>query len=74
METQHSPMTREAVYREPRHWGTSDERITAAQLSYLKTLMLDAGEQSTDLEDMTHVEAALRIEELQRRTGRRSCK
>jgi hypothetical protein len=42
--------------------------MTAAQRSYLQTLATEAGEDFDEEEDLT--KAALRIEELQKRTGR----
>jgi hypothetical protein len=56
-------------FRDPEHWKTGDEPMTAAQRSYLETLMTEAGEQLDD-DALTKAEAAIRIEELQKRTGR----
>jgi hypothetical protein len=57
--------------RDPHEWKTGDEPITTAQRSYLETLLREAGEDvPEDLSDLTKAEAALEIEELQRRTGR----
>jgi hypothetical protein len=57
--------------RDPQEWKTGDEPITMAQRSYLETLLREAGEDiPDDLSDLTKAEAALEIEELQRRTGR----
>lgn len=58
------------AFREPEQWKTGDEPITAAQRSYLETLATEAGESVDDLDGLTKAEAARRIEELQRRTGR----
>jgi Protein of unknown function (DUF3072) len=55
---------------DPRDWKTGDEPMTAAQRSYLETLMREAGEELKGENGLTKAEAALRIEELQRRTGR----
>jgi hypothetical protein len=44
--------------------------MTAAQRSYLQTLATEAGEDFDEEEDLTKAQAALRIEELQKRTGR----
>ena len=60
----------EAPFRDPEHWKTGDEPMTAAQRSYLETLMTEAGEQVDDDANLTKAEAAIRIEELQKRTGR----
>jgi len=59
----------QGAIRDPHEWKTGDEPITAAQRSYLHTLATEAGEQVDD-EGMTKSEAALKIEELQQRTGR----
>jgi hypothetical protein len=59
-----------APFRDPQHWKTGDEPMTAAQKSYLSTLAAEAGEAFDDTESLTKAEAALRIEELQQRTGR----
>ena len=57
-------------FRDPEHWKTGDEPMTAAQKSYLSTLATEAGESLNDDEPLTKAEAALRIEELQKKTGR----
>jgi hypothetical protein len=59
-----------APFRDPEHWKTGDEPMTAAQRSYLHTLATEAGEDFDEDEELTKAEAALRIEELQKRTGR----
>lgn len=56
--------------RDPEEWKTGDEPMTAAQRSYLQTLSTEAGERFDESEELTKAEAAKRIEELQRRTGR----
>jgi Protein of unknown function (DUF3072) len=56
--------------RSPEHWKTGDEPMTAAQRSYLQTLATEAGEEFDENEELTKAAAALRIEELQRKTGR----
>ena len=55
---------------DPHDWNTGDEPITAAQRSYLETLAREAGEELNGDGALTKAEAALRIEELQKRTGR----
>ena len=57
-------------FRDPSHWKTGNEPITAAQKSYLSTLATEAGESVEDLDSLTKSEAALRIEALQAETGR----
>ncbi len=59
-----------ALARDPREWKTGDEPMTAAQRSYLETLSTEAGETFDAGEQLTKAQAALRIEELQRKTGR----
>ena len=57
--------------RDPHDWKTGDEPITTAQRSYLETLLREAGEAlPEDLDTITKAEAALRIDELQQKTGR----
>jgi Protein of unknown function (DUF3072) len=56
--------------KDPAEWTTGDEPMTGAQASYLKTLSDEAGEPFQD--DLTKAEASLRIDELQKRTGRGS--
>jgi hypothetical protein len=60
----------ETPFRDPEHWKTGDEPMTAAQRSYLATLMTEAGEQLDEDANLTKAEAAMRIEELQKQTGR----
>ncbi len=64
-----APHHDQGAIRDPDEWKTGDEPITAAQRSYLLTLASEAGERVDD-EGMTKAEAAKKIEELQRRTGR----
>jgi hypothetical protein len=59
-----------STLRDPHDWKTGDEPMTAAQRSYLETLTREAGEDFDDEMELTKAEAALRIEELQRQTGR----
>ena len=54
--------------KDPSEWTTGDEPMTGAQASYLKTLSDEAKEPFQ--EDLTKAEASLRIEELQKKTGR----
>lgn len=62
---------REATaFRDPEHWKTGNEPMTAAQRSYLQTLATEAGEDFDEDEELTKAEAALRIDELQKQTGR----
>jgi len=54
--------------KDPDKWKTGDEPMTGAQRSYLKTLSDQAGEEMN--ENMTKAEAAKRIDQLQKKTGR----
>lgn len=54
--------------KDPDEWTTGDEAMTGAQMSYLKTLSDEAGEEFN--EKLTKAEASKRIEELQQKTGR----
>jgi Protein of unknown function (DUF3072) len=54
--------------KDPSDWVTGDEPMTGAQRSYLKTLSEEA---HTEFDDsLTKAQASVRIEELQRITGR----
>ena len=57
--------------RDPQDWKTGDEPLTAAQRSYLETLATEAGETIHDIDTLTKAEAALLIERLQQKTGRK---
>lgn len=75
MRNQDQTNNRESTpFRDPEHWKTGDEPMTAAQRSYLQTLATEAGEEFDEDEHLTKAEAALRIEDLQKRTGRVSSK
>ena len=54
--------------KNPDEWKTGGEPMTGAQRSYLETLASEANEEVD--ENLTKAEAAKRIEELQRKTGR----
>jgi len=57
--------------KDPDEWATGDEPITGPQLSYLETLLQQAGqERPDDLESLTKADASKRIDELQDATGR----
>lgn len=56
------------MQKDPATWTTGDEAMTGAQRSYLKTLSEEAGEPVD--ETLTKAQASLRIDELQKRTGR----
>lgn len=54
--------------KDPHEWSTGEESMTGAQSSYLKTLSDEAGEPFD--EKLTKAEASLKIDELQKQTGR----
>ena len=54
--------------KNPEDWTTGDEPMTGAQRSYLKTLSEEAKVQFD--ENLTKAQASMRIDELQRTTGR----
>ncbi len=56
--------------KDPENWVTGGEPATGPQLSYLRTLSQEAGEQLD--ESISKADASKRIEELQARTGRGS--
>lgn len=57
--------------KDPDEWATGDEPITGPQLSYLETLLQQAGRERTDdLASLSKAEASKRIDELQAVTGR----
>jgi hypothetical protein len=57
--------------KDPDEWATGDEPITGPQLSYLETLLQQAGrERPDDLASLSKAEASKRIDELQAVTGR----
>ncbi len=68
--TQHSSTDPSLTKLDPHDWKTGDEPMTAAQRSYLETLAREAGEELSGEIELTKAEAALRIEELQKKTGR----
>ncbi len=54
--------------KDPHNWVTGDETMTGAQASYLKTLSEEAGEPFDP--KLSKADASLRIDALQKRTGR----
>ena len=54
--------------KDPDYWVTGDEPMTGPQMSYLKTLSQEAGEEFD--EKLSKADASKRIEELQSKTGR----
>ena len=54
--------------KDPHDWTTGNETMTGAQASYLKTLSEEAGEEFDP--SLSKADASLKIDELQKRTGR----
>ena len=54
--------------KDPDNWTTGDEKMTGAQMSYLKTLCEEAGEAFDP--GLSKAEASKRIDALQDKTGR----
>ena len=54
--------------KDPDDWVTGEEPMTGPQMSYLKTLCAEAGEEFN--EKLSKAEASKRIDELQAKTGR----
>ena len=54
--------------KDPHDWATGQETITGAQASYLKTLSEKAGEEFDPA--LSKADASLKIDELQKKTGR----
>ena len=71
MSDDHSAGPNSSNLRDPHDWKTGGEPITASQKSYLDTLATEAGEQVANIDSLTKSEAALRINDLQEKTGRK---
>lgn len=56
------------IEKDPHEWVTGDETMTGAQASYLKTLSEEAGEKFDP--SLTKADASLKIDQLQKKTGR----
>ena len=56
------------IEKDPHEWVTGDETMTGAQASYLKTLSEEAGEEFDA--SLSKADASLKIDELQKKTGR----
>ncbi len=54
--------------KDPHDWTTGNESMTGAQASYLKTLSEEAGEEFDP--SLSKADASLKIDELQKKTGR----
>ena len=54
--------------KDPHDWATGHETMTGAQASYLKTLSEEAGEEFDPA--LSKADASLKIDELQKKTGR----
>jgi len=62
------PEPEPGTVKDPDDWKTGDEPMTGAQHSYVETLAREAGEEVPA--KLTKAEAAKKIEELQKKTGR----
>jgi Protein of unknown function (DUF3072) len=60
----------DTTLQHPEQWKTGDEPATTAQRSYLETLTREANEEWDPNRSWTKSEAAVQIEELQKKTGR----
>ena len=58
-----------SLKKDPEDWTTGEEPMTGAQRSYMHTLAEEAHEEVSD--DLTKAEASKKIDELQKKTGRR---
>ena len=56
------------IEKDPHDWVTGDETMTGAQASYLKTLC-EEGDETFD-PSLSKADASLKIDELQKKTGR----
>ena len=56
------------IEKDPHDWTTGGETMTGAQASYLKTLSEEAGEEFDS--SLSKADASLKIDELQKKTGR----
>ncbi len=65
---EHGQVVGSNVEKDPEQWVTGGEKMTGAQMSYLKTLSEEAGEEFD--ETLSKAEASMKIEELQQKTGR----
>ena len=54
----------------PENWTTGDEAMTGAQASYLKTLCEEAGTPEAYDPKLSKADASIRIDEMQKKTGR----
>ena len=71
MADQQLPEQSQNPVKDPDQWTTGDEPMTGPQVSYLKTLLQQAGKSEDDLDpNLTKAEASKMIDELQSETGR----
>ena len=56
--------------KDPDNWTTGGEPATGAQMSYLKTLMGEAGQEFDESKEITKTEASKMIEELRSKNSR----
>jgi hypothetical protein len=71
MSDQQLPEQSQNPVKDPDDWTTGGEPMTGPQVSYLKTLMQQAGKPESDFDpSWTKAEASRLIDELQQQTGR----
>jgi len=70
MATSNTDTQNNTTLQHPEQWKTGDQPATTAQLSYLETLTREANEEWRPDQSLSKAEAAVRIEELQKKTGR----
>ena len=71
MADQQLPEQSQNPVKDPDQWTTGDEPMTGPQVSYLKTLLQQAGKSADDLDPkLTKADASKMIDELQSKTGR----
>lgn len=56
--------------KDPDQWVSGDDPMTGAQMSYLKTLSEEAGDDAAFAEDLSKAEASKRIDALKGQLGR----
>ena len=71
MADQQLPEQSQNPVKDPDQWTTGDEPMTGPQVSYLKTLLQQAGKSEDDLDpNLTKADASKMIDQLQEETGR----
>ena len=65
-----TPTDASNTIKDPDNWTTGGEPATGAQMSYLKTLMGEAGQDFDESKEVTKTEASKMIEELRGKNAR----